>query len=225
MIAASMLVAGCSQAVNGDAERPEPTRTVPSTTTSALPPATTTTTTTSAPVNPPAIGAPITEVVDWIEAATPADAEAFHTATREGVTTQLGDDVAFTTASGTPTCMTASRFDGALACLVDLTDPPPRPPDAYGEWKGDWVDFSGPTLEIGSAHGDPGRFANGVGPELPNGQSLSFGDYRCRTDAASVLCVNYAHRSAARFGAAGIETFGCLQPTDPPAGIGEQFRC
>ncbi len=32
-----------------------------------------------------------------------------------------------------------------LACLVDLTDPPPQPADTYGAWKGGWVDFDGAT--------------------------------------------------------------------------------
>ena len=47
--------------------------------------------------------------------------------------------------------------------LVNLVDPPP-PPDVYGAWKGGWVDFDGSSVLIGSAHGDPGRFAAGQGP-------------------------------------------------------------
>ncbi len=121
--------------------------------------------------------------------------------------------------------MTDSKFGGALACLVDLADPPPQPADVYGQWKGGWVDFAGPSLEVGSAHGDPGRFTKGTGQELPTGQALAFGDYRCRTDPAGVFCVNYAHRSAAYFSEAGIVPFGCLHPVPPPAGIGEKFSC
>lgn len=223
LLAASVLVAGCSQAVNGEAEPAATTLTVPPSTARALP--SETTTTSPAPSRAPAAGAPVSAVITWIEAASPADTDEFHTATRDGSTAGLGDDIAFTTPAGTPSCMTDSRFDGALACLVDLRDPPPRPADVYGEWKGGWVDFPGPTLEIGSAHGDPGRFGRGAGAPLPTGQSLSFGDYRCRADSAAVLCVNYAHQSAARFGADGIDTFGCLQPTTAPDGIGTKFSC
>jgi hypothetical protein len=121
--------------------------------------------------------------------------------------------------------MTDSRAGGALACLVDLTDPPPQPADVYGEWKGGWIDFSGLSVEVGSPHGDPGRFNKGTGAELPYGQSLAFGDYRCRADPAGVYCVNYAHQSAVKFDASGIETFGCLRPTTPPTDIGEKFSC
>ena len=176
-------------------------------------------------MRPPAPGAPIANVIRWIEAGTAADAGGYHSATRDGATTQLGDDIAFTTPSGKTDCMTDSKFGGALACLVDLTNPPPPPEDVYGEWKGGWVDFAGPTLEVGSAHGDPGRFSNGTGPELPYGQALSFGDYRCLVDPAGVFCVNYAHQSAARFSDAAIEPFGCLREVAPPADIGEKFSC
>jgi hypothetical protein len=87
------------------------------------------------------------------------------------------------------------------------------------------VDFAGPSMEVGSAHGDPGRFSSGTGQELPYGQSLAFGDYRCRADPAGLFCVNYAHQSAARFSDAGIEAFGCLREVTPPADIGKKFSC
>ena len=83
----------------------------------------------------------------------------------------------------------------------------------------------GPSIEIGSAHGDPGRFVNGTGPELPYGEALAFGDYRCRSDPAGLYCVNYAHQSAARFSDAGIVPFGCLQKVTPPPDIGEKYSC
>ena len=217
LIAASVLVSGCSQSVGGDAQS------APSSTTRSTPPATSTTS--AVPAAVPAPGAPIADVIRWIEAGTRADPGAYHSATREGATTQLGDDIAFTTPSGKTNCMTDSRFGGALACLVDLANPPPQPADVYGQWKGGWVDFAGPTLEIGSVHGDPGRFSNGTGPQLPYGQALAFGDYRCRADPAGVFCVNYAHRSVARFSDSGIVPFGCLQKVAPPAEIGEKFSC
>ena len=222
LVAVSLLVAGCSGSVGGDAERiqPVPSTSAPST---ASRPSTTPPTSTK-PAQPPQPGAPIGAVIAWIEAGSPADAGEYHSAFRDGQTTQLGEDVAFI--SGTTNCMTDSpNAGGALACLVDLADPPPRPAEAYGEWKGGWVDFAGPTLEVGSAHGDPGRFTNGTGLELSDGQSLEFGDYRCRADPAGLFCVNYAHRSAARFSDAGIEAFGCLQKVTPPADIGLKFSC
>ena len=78
---------------------------------------------------------------------------------------------------------------------------------------------------MGSAHGDPGRFSNGQGPELPYDRSLSFGDYRCRTDETALFCVNYAHQSAVRFSAGGIDTYACARQLTPPAGIGVQYVC
>jgi hypothetical protein len=224
LIAASVLVGGCSQGVGGDAEQAQPSVSVPTGTATTTPQATTTTPTT--PAKAPAPGAPVADVIAFIESGRPADAGQFHVATRDGTTTQLGEDVAFTTPSGKSQCMTDStNFGGALACLVDLTIPPLQPPDVYGQWKGGWVDFAGPSIEIGSAHGDPGRFVNGKGPELPYGDALAFGDYRCRSDPDGLYCVNYAHQSAARFSDAGIVPFGCLQKVTPPADIGEKYSC
>lgn len=112
-----------------------------------------------------------------------------------------------------------------LACLVRLANPPPRPETAYGEWKGGWVDFDGIHLQVGSARADPGPFVYGNGPELANGDTLSIGDYRCRSYQAGLFCVNYAHQSAVRFASAGIEPFGCLKPAPPPDGVGVAFGC
>lgn len=224
LIAASVLVGGCSHGVDSNVGQTEPSLSAPARTTTSMPRTTPPTPTT--PAKPPEPGARIGDVVAFVESGQPADAGQFHTATREGATTQLGNDVAFTTPSGKSQCMTDSKnFGGALACLVDLTIPPLQPPDVYGEWKGGWVDFPGPSIEIGSAHGDPGRFVNGTGPQLPYGQALAFGDYRCRSDPAGLYCVNYAHQSAARFSDAGIVAFGCLQKVPPPAGIGEKYSC
>jgi hypothetical protein len=166
------------------------------------------------------------DVIAWVEAGQAADPTPYHSATRDGATTDLGDDVAFVTPSGKTNCMTDSKYSaGALACLVDLTNPPPRPEDAYGQWKGGWIDYDGMSVQIGSVHGDPGRFSAGSGPELPYGQSLAFGDYRCRSDQAGLVCVNYAHQSAARFSDAGVQVFGCLQPATAPPQIGQMFSC
>ena len=208
LIAASLLVAGCSQSVR-QPDRTDNTDSRPHSSLGRPPRAPTST----KPAQPPSPGAPFADVITWIEAGAAADSANYHVATRDGATTQLGDDVAFTTPSGKTNCMTDSKYsDGALACLVDLADPPPRPQDAYGEWKGGWVDYDGTSVAVGSVHGDPGRFTAGTGPELPYGQVLAFGDYRCRVDTVGLYCANYARQSAVRFSDAGIETFGCLQP-------------
>ncbi|MGV0837904.1 hypothetical protein [Mycolicibacterium thermoresistibile] len=221
LVAVSALVAACSQGQTDQAEQRLPTLSAPPTTTTDTP----TTTTSTPPTVPPRAGAPIAEVVTWIEAGDPVDADGYRSATRDGETTGLDGDIAFVTPSGTSNCMTASRFDGALACLVELADPPPRPTPGEGQWQGGWVDFPGATLQIGSAHADPGRFAAGTGAELPYGQSLAFGDYRCRADAGGLFCVNYAHRSAVKFSETGVETFGCLQEVTPPQDVGAKFSC
>jgi hypothetical protein len=216
-----LLVAGCSQSTGGQAERitPIPPDTKRST-------ATTTPSTTAKPTTPPAPGAPMADVIAWINAGKPADSAQYHAATRDGAATELGEDVAFTTPSGKTNCMTDSKYSGgALACLVDLINPPPRPEDAYGEWKGGWVDYDGKSVAVGSVHGDPGRFTAGSGPELPYGMVLAFGDYRCRADPVGLFCADYANNSAVKYSDAGIEPFGCLQPVTAPPQIGEMFSC
>ncbi len=221
LIAASLLVAGCSHTVGGHSEQTQTTTgTSPGTSTApsgSKPPA---------PSTAPAAGSSISDVIGWIEAGHPVDPSHYHNATREGATTPLGDDIAFTAMAGKVSCLTDSKHTGsALACLVNLTNPPPPPATAYGEWKGGWVDFDGMKLQIGSSRADPGPFINGNGPELANGDSLSFGDYRCRADQAGLYCVNYAHQSAARLRPDGIESFGCLRSVPPPDGVGIAFSC
>jgi hypothetical protein len=224
LLAASLLVAGCSHPDGGQSAQtqttgqtsagPSPTNTAPS---GNKPPAAS---------GPPAAGAPISDVIGWIEAGHPADPGRYHTMTRDGAGTPLGNDIALTTQAGKVSCTTDSKHTGgALVCLIDLTNPPPRPDTAYGEWKGGWVDFDGTTLQVGSSRGDPGPFVNGNGPELGSGESLSFGDYRCRADQSGLFCVNYAHQSAARFATAGVLPFGCLRSVPPPDGVGTAFSC
>src|SRR6201993_1359869 len=210
LVAVSLLVAGCSHSVGGQSEQ------APSTSSSKPPAASAA----------PAAGAAIADVIAWVEAGHPADPGRYHTAAREGATTQLGNDIALTTTGGKVSCMTDSKHTGgALACLVQLTNPPPRPDTAYGDWKGGWVDFDGTNLQLGSSRAAPGPFINGNGPELANGDSLSFGDYRCRADQAGLFCVNYAHQSAVRFSTAGVQQFGCLRSVPPPDGVGTAFGC
>jgi hypothetical protein len=224
LVTVSLLIAGCSHAGSSQSGQTQ-------TTTGASSAASTPTASSSSSKPPvastaPAAGAPISDVIAWIEAGHPADPARYHTVTRDGVTTPLGNDIAFSVPGGKVDCMTDSKHTGsALACLVDLANPPSRPETAYGEWKGGWVDFDGTNLQVGSARGDPGPFVNGNGPELANGDSLSYDDYRCRADQAGLFCVNYAHQSAVRFATAGIEPFGCLRSVPPPDGVGIAFSC
>jgi hypothetical protein len=87
------------------------------------------------------------------------------------------------------------------------------------------VDFDGKSVQVGSAHGDPGRFAAGQGAPLPVDRSVSFGDFRCRTDTSALVCVNFARQTAVSYSDAGIDTFGCARQSAPPAGIGVQYTC
>jgi hypothetical protein len=176
----------------------------------------------SGPATRPASGAAISDVIRWIEDGIPADPVAYHSATRDGVEAPLGNEFAFVTAGTAANCMTDG---GTLVCLVKLTDPPPRPPDVETGWKDNWVEFVGTSVEVGSPHGDPGPFVAGTGAELPAGQTLAFGDFRCRADAAGLFCVNYAHRAAVRLSTEGVEPFGCLQKATAPPGIGQRFSC
>jgi hypothetical protein len=220
-VVALLVLTGCSQTTGGHS-RPGA---------SPMPPSTASAAPTSpgvarAPKAAPGPDTPVADVVSWIAAGTPADIGTYHTASQDGTSTQLGDDVAFVTPSAKATCMTDSKYSGgALACLVKLTHPPPRPPDAYTEWIGGWVDFDGASITVGGLHGDPGRFTAGDGPQLPYGSSLKFGDYQCRDDETGLYCVNFAHQSAARFSDAGIVAFGCAKQVTPPPDIGEKFVC
>lgn len=220
VLAALVLVAGCSDTVGGQS-RPTKLTPLPS------PPSRSTTTgSVPVPTVAPDPGAPVAEVAAWIAAGTAADAGPFHTATRDGTSTDLGDDISFTTPSGKTRCATMWNYSKALMCLVELKDPPPKPPDVEIHWAGGWVDFDGRSLSVGGFHGDPGPFASGDGPQLPYGQSLKFGEYQCRSDQAGLYCTTDARESAVRYSDAGIEPFGCLAPvTPPPPDIGLQFSC
>jgi hypothetical protein len=182
---------------------------------------------TTARAAPPAAGAPIADVIAWIEAGQPADQRDYRSATRDGTVTQLQDsDVAFTTPSGKTRCMTDSLFSsGELSCLVKLTNPPPQPNGVEGQWIAGWVDYDGTTLTVGSVHGDPGPFIYGDGGKLPYGQALKFTNFQCRVDETGLFCVNSAHQSAARISDTGVEPFGCLNRVPPPPDIGVKFSC
>jgi len=229
LFAASALVAGC---VSQQDSRPRSTQLTPispSRTSGAAAPGTATSsppTSSSGAIASaaPAASASVADAIEWVESAPPVDGADFQVALRGGTTTTLGGDVAFTTPSGT-SCMTDTRRSPGLACLVDLAYPPPQPPGIYGVWKGGWVDFDGASVQVGSAHGDPGRFSVGQGPPLPEGGSLSFGDFRCRSDATVLVCVNFARQTGVRYGAEGIDVYGCAREYSPPPGIGVQYTC
>jgi len=222
LFAASLLVAGCSQLSGTPPRATQLTPITPSRATGSVPATSTSQPGTSS--SAPAPGAPVAEAIDWVEAAGPVDGADFRVALRGGTTTALGDDVAFTTPFGA-NCMTDAKHGRGLACLINLIDPPPQPADVYGAWKGGWVNFDGGSVEVGSAHGDPGRFAAGQGAPLPVDRSLSFGDFRCRTDTSALVCVNFARQTAVYYSDAGIDTFGCVRQSTPPAGIGVQYTC
>jgi hypothetical protein len=226
MLAASVLVAGCSQQPVGQTGAGELTPITPSRPAGAT--ATTGQTSSTPPTSAvlaPSGDAAVADVIAWVQAGPPVDGADFRVALRNGTTTDLGDDTAFTTASGI-SCMTETkRVAGGLACLVNLADPPPQPPDVYGVWKGGWVDFNDAGVQVGSAHGDPGRFSAGQGPPLPAGGSLSFGDFRCRADNTALVCVNYANQTAVRYSDDGIDTYGCARRDPPQSGIGIQYAC
>ena len=226
LFAASVLVAGCSQVPAG---QPGPTQLTPIThgTGGSTTSRSATATSSAAPSSTaaPESGASAGAAIAWVEAGPPVDDADFRVALRNGAATSLGDDTAFTTPSGI-SCMTdVKRVASGLACLVDLADPPPQPADVYGAWKGGWVDFDGSGVRVGSAHGDPGRFSLGQGAPLPPGGSLSFGDFRCRTDTAVLVCANYAHQTAVRYSDGGITPYGCTRQSPPQPGIGIQYTC
>ncbi|MDT5149643.1 MAG: hypothetical protein QOI01_1376 [Mycobacterium sp.] len=227
VLAMSALVAGCSGGTGGTADqtRQTPITGTPTSSPPSASPSKTTTKPSLAPASAPQQGAAIADVIRWIEAGTPADAAGYHSMTRDGESTTLDDGVAFTTAGTEANCVTNEYREGALACLMKLADPPPRPPGIETAWKDNWVDFTGAEVDVGSPHGDPGPFGDGTGAELPAGHTLAFGDYRCRSDATGLFCVNYAHQTAVKLSAAGVEGFGCLQKATPPADIGVRLSC
>ncbi len=142
-------------------------------------------------------------------------------------TTELGDDIAFTTPSGKTNCLTDAQYNGgALACLVELADPPPRPAEPRASGKAGGSTTTAPALQIGSLHGDPGPLRQGRRrSNCRTDQAWRSATTDAAADPTGLFCVNYAHRSAAWFSDAGVEPFGCLQPVTPPPEIGETFSC
>ncbi|MFI5782200.1 hypothetical protein [Nocardia sp. NPDC051570] len=215
-----LLAAGCSLA-NDTPGHPVP---------SAFPATTVPSSPTSAAPAPPSQGAPVAEVIAWVRSATPADPTRYGTATTaDGAATPLGGDISFTSPSGKIKCTTDFQ-DGLpnLSCLVDLKNPPARPAgSANGNWVGNWIDYSGTALSVGSLRGDPGPFTRGIGAVLPYGHRVTVQDYTCRIDQTGLLCVHAAAKSGVRINDAGVIPFGCLEEhtLGPKETVGQAFRC
>ena len=80
-------------------------------------------------------------------------------------------------------------------------------------------------VQVGVGEAELQELSAGQGPLLPTDRSLSFGDFRCRTDTSTLICVNYANRTAVRYDDAGIETYGCTRESSPESGVGIRFTC
>ena len=124
LLVASALVGGCSQGLDGDAEQPALTCRRRPSTTSVF----------AAPSHPPRRrrptareGAPIADVIAFIEAGRRPIAQ-YHSATRDGMTQSSATISRSPPVGHVELHEDTENFGGALACLVDLTDPPPRPP-------------------------------------------------------------------------------------------------
>ncbi|MBF6174809.1 hypothetical protein [Nocardia blacklockiae] len=178
---------------------------------------------------PPSRGAALSDVDAWVRSGAPVDPARFGTATtRDGKVTSLNGDIAFVDETGKIKCTTDfhSGFKD-LSCLVDLKNPPPRPPgEQIGNWVGGWIDYSGPTLSVGSLHGDPGPFIRGNGPTLPYGSRITAGDFTCRLEPGALVCLHESAKSAVRISDAGVIPFGCLhEQADPKSYVGQAFTC
>ena len=212
LIAASVLVAGCSQSVGGDAERPTPSLTAPPSTTRA-------------------------DAIDHVTAPrrrppdrrararrSPTSSHGSRRAARRSRRVSLRDprrrhDTArrrrrIRHAVGQGQLhdrLEVQRRRAGMSGGADRTRRrDPTTPTESGRAAGSTSTASSSWSARVTWRSRP--FAAGIGPELPYGQSLAFGDYRCRGDQAGLFCVNYAHQSAARFSDAGVQPFGCLQP-------------
>ncbi|MET8649638.1 hypothetical protein [Nocardia aurea] len=178
----------------------------------------------------PGSGAPIKEVVSWVNEGSEVSGTKYATATTDdGVSTELDSgDRAFTSPTGKIKCM-SDGHEGrhSLVCLVDLKNPPAQPSDRQGNWVGGWVEFSGQTLTVGGLHGDPGPFLRGYGSQLPYGSRISLHGNRCRMDSSGLLCVNADAGTGFRVSDAGVIPFGCLSEESVPREVnaGEYFTC
>ena len=131
LITVALLVAGCS-ATGNETARPTVLTPISPSHSGERPSRPATSTSPGTAMQPPGPDAVVADAVAWVQAAGPVDSADFHVALRGGVSTSIGEDVAFTTPFGAQ-CMTdVKRSASDLACLVALTDPPKAPPDVYG---------------------------------------------------------------------------------------------
>jgi hypothetical protein len=182
-------------------------------------------------MQPPGPHASPAALAVWIKAGTPVNPKDFHTVSERGTTTALNDpaDVAFRppgTDDGNENlsgCATAFSYSSELNCLPGLRERPPKP-DVPGEWISGWVTFDGAKITVGSLHGDPGPFNNGVGKPLNYGDTITFGDFQCRSDPTGIYCVSRSHHSGLAMSTA-LTPFGCVRLPIHPRYVGEQFMC
>ncbi|TXH08377.1 MAG: hypothetical protein E6R04_11055 [Spirochaetes bacterium] len=167
----------------------------------------------------------------WVKEGVPQDVATFHTATMDGEVSELKDDgdVAFRLPGAVrgrelKGCITDFANSDTLTCLPPLSSPVRKPRKVEGHWMGNWVEFNGKTLTVGSSHADPGIFMQGSGNALAFGHSLAFGNYRCRSDMTGLYCLNDATRTGFRISNT-ITAYGCTQVADVPYGIGAKFEC
>lgn len=163
LVAVPLLVAGCAHDVDSDSGRSQ-------TSTPATPSSSVSSSTSKLPTasKVPSAGAPISEVIAWIEAGHAADPARYHSVTREDVTTELGDDIAFSAQGGKVSCLTDTKHTGdAMACLVSLTNPspPPPPPTANGRAAGSIL--TAPTCGSGPPEATRDRSPTATGPSWP----------------------------------------------------------
>ncbi|MFE3195336.1 hypothetical protein ACFXHA_40485 [Nocardia sp. NPDC059240] len=171
-------------------------------------------------------GESLSALVDWVKAGAPVDQEKYRPSypgdpdpdATKGV-------VSFTSPSGKMACDTEG---GLVFCDVRLLDPPPRPVVGQGNWESGWIDYRSTTASIGSLAGGI-RVGWGLGPVLPYGSRVDFGDYSCRLEADGLTCVDPAVNTGVRISDGGIVPFGCLHRlsgSDPASSSkGVEFGC
>ncbi|BBZ15008.1 putative lipoprotein LppI (plasmid) [Mycobacterium branderi] len=223
---ATLLAAACARTPHPAANSPESassTLRTPSSTVPAQPPA-------PAQPPPPGPGASPAALAAWIQAGTPVNAADFHTVALHGTAETLDDpaDVAFRSPGphnpdAVAGCITQLASSPELVCLPPLKNPPKRP-DRPGEWIGNWVTFDGASITVGSFHGDPGPFNDGAGKPLPYGDTISFGDYQCRSDPSGMYCLSRSHHSGLAMSTT-LTAYGCVTLPTHPKHVGEQFTC
>lgn len=177
----------------------------------------------------PTADTPIADVIAWVNAGNPVDLTTFHTAKHGNATTNLHDDIAFSSPSNKLSCITDSAHgNDGLVCKATLKTWPDRPKQGGGDWEPGWVAYSGSNLTVGEIRSDQGPFTAGDGLVLPYGSKITFDNYSCRLDLTGLTCVNTQVNSGVTMSDAGIVPHGCLQPrtkTADEANIGKTYGC